>query len=121
MKKILIICFIGVLFSLLFNLPEYRELNNLIIINEIGLECDSNDLKTIYLKEIIPEKDDSGIEYKYKIHKVDGKINNKFYITSSNVITNCFSTNEFIYNNNINYNYIYHTQEDIKKELSKNT
>ena len=58
-----------VLFILVFfKIPEYRELNNIKIIESIGYDC-LND--KVYLKEIIPEKDDSGIEYKYKIHYTD--------------------------------------------------
>ncbi len=122
MKRNILIIIICVILSIFLNIPEYRELNDLVIVDSIGLDCEKN---TIYLKEIIPEKDDNGIEYKYKYYKfndIDKIKSNKFYLNNSKyIITNCHNTKDFLNTYNIKYKYIYHTQEDIKKELSKRT
>ena len=72
--------------------------------------------------DTISEKDDSGIEYKYRYYTYHNKINNnKIYLKGTRyIITNCINTNEVINTYNLNPKYIYHTNKDIKKELSKN-
>ena len=122
MKKNILIIISVILISLIFNIPKYRELNNIHIIEGIGINC-TNDKQIVYLKEIIPEKDDSGIEYKYRYYTYHNKINNnKIYLKGTKyIITNCINTNEVINTYNLNPKYIYHTNKDIKKELSKNT
>lgn len=122
MKKNILIIISVILISLIFNIPKYRELNNIHIIEGIGINC-INDKQIVYLKEIIPEKDDSGIEYKYRYYTYHNKINNnKIYLKGTRyIITNCINTNEVINTYNLNPKYIYHTNKDIKKELSKNT
>ena len=122
MKKNILILISVILISLIFNIPKYRELNNIHIIEGIGIYC-INDKQIVYLKEIIPEKDDSGIEYKYRYYTYHNKINNnKIYLKGTRyIITNCINTNEVINTYNLNPKYIYHTNKDIKKELSKNT
>ena len=121
MKKNILIIISVILISLIFNIPKYRELNNIHIIEGIGINC-TNDKQIVYLKEIIPEKDDSGIEYKYRYYTYHNKINNnKIYLKGTKyIITNCINTNEVINTYNLNPKYIYHTNKDIKKELSKN-
>ena len=122
MKKNILIIVSVILISLIFNIPKYRELNNIHIIEGIGINC-INDKQIVYLKEIISEKDDSGIEYKYRYYTYHNKINNnKIYLKGTKyIITNCINTNEVINTYNLNPKYIYHTNKDIKKELSKNT
>lgn len=116
MRKLLIIGFI-IISSLIIKIPEYRELNNLKIIESVGLDCVNN---KIYLKEIIPIKEDNGIKYEYIIYTSSNSINNKFYLNNTKyIITNCDNTSNFVLKNKIKFNYIYHTQADIKKELSK--
>ena len=121
MKKNILIIISVILISLIFNIPKYRELNNIHIIEGIGINC-INDKQIVYLKEIIPEKDDSGIEYKYRYYTYHNKINNnKIYLKGTRyIITNCINTNKVINTYNLNPKYIYHTNKDIKKELSKN-
>ena len=58
MKKILII--ILLIPTLFIKIPEYVELNNLIIIDTIIIQEENNHIK-IYLKEIIPTKNNQGI------------------------------------------------------------
>lgn len=115
MKKILILISIVLVFSITFNIPKYRELNNIKIIESIGYDCLNNN---IYLKEIIPKKDDNGIEYKYKVYKIKNNISDEYYLKSTKyIITNCDNTNTLISKYNLNPKYIYHTNKDIEKEL----
>ena len=67
MKKIILILLI-IIELFIIKIPKYEELNNLAIIKEIAIEYKENKY-TIYLKEIIPIKDNQGINYKYKIYK----------------------------------------------------
>jgi len=66
MKKLLIIMLLIPTFFI--KIPDYVELNNLIIIDTIIVKEDKNHIK-LYLKEIIPTKSDQGITYKYKYYK----------------------------------------------------
>lgn len=75
-KKILILLIIIELF--IIKIPKYEELNNLAIIKEIAIEYKENKY-TIYLKEIIPIKDNQGINYKYKIYKETSSTIKKAY------------------------------------------
>lgn len=69
MKKLLII--ILLIPTLFIKIPEYVELNNLIIIDTIIVKEDKNHIK-LYLKEIIPTKSNQGITYKYKYYHEEG-------------------------------------------------
>jgi hypothetical protein len=129
MKRIIliIIVFIGLIF---IKIPKYIELNNLIIVEGIGLEC--RDEYTLYIKEVIPIKSDNGITYKYKIYEnksneidklFDDIIDNSnkliFYRDTKYIITNCDSSSIITDKLKLNVNYIKHTKNNIKKELSK--
>ena len=83
MKKTIILFIILFIFSLFVKLPKYRELNDLKIIDRITIKCDY-----IVLREVIPNKDDSSIEYNYKYYKVK-KITNKFYTDRAKSINKC--------------------------------
>lgn len=107
MNKLLIILLLIPLFFI--NIPPYIELNNIAIIEEIGIKQNKNNY-TLYLKEIIPIKEDNSIKYEYKYYESTSKniktclkkINNK---TKKTIYLNKVKT---IYTNkNIN----------IKKEL----
>ena len=130
MKKIIYIVIFTAFILSFFIKDKYIELNNLVIVEGIGLEC-SDEEYNIYLKEIIPVKDDSGIEYEYKYYNVksdelnksysmfDEKISKEIYYDNTKyVITNCTSTKKLIYTYNINPKYIIHTNKNIKKELN---
>ena len=67
MKRLLlfIIILVG---AFIFKIPKYVELNNLTIIEGIGIEHLDNKY-TIYLKEIIPKKKENGIIYEYKFYQ----------------------------------------------------
>ena len=135
MKKLIlaiISVFIIILAFFIIKIPEYVELNNLMIVEGIGVECDHKNYK-IYLKEVIPTKDDTGITYKYKIINSDSfnslrKANKKreekskkkiFYKDAKYIITNCTKSNQIINYFNIDPNYIEHTKNEIEKEIKK--
>lgn len=97
MKKIImIILIIGLL--IVVKMPKYVELNNLIIIDEIHVDClDEYNLK---FREVIPKRDNNDITYKYKYYYGKGNnykdilqtsFNDKAYYVPSNVkiITKC--------------------------------
>lgn len=82
MKRTIILFIILFIFSLFIKLPKYRELNNLKIIDKVYVYCDY-----YLLREVILNKDDFELEYKY--HK-EKKINrNKYYIDKSKIIYKC--------------------------------
>ena len=116
MRKYLFLFIITLICLCSFNIPKYRELNELKIIEGIGYDCLNN---KIVLKEILPEKDDNGIEYKYKIYNIK-KINNDFYLKNTKyIITNCDNTSSLINKYKVKPKYIYHTNFDIEKELRR--
>ena len=101
MKKII---YILILISI-FIVPPYKELNNIKIIDAIGI-----DNNKIYLREVIPNKNNNEIKYKYKLNEINKKdINKKLYlykikfIVTNNTIPKYFinKTNNIIHSNNI--------------------
>lgn len=123
-KYVFIIYFIFCsIFLILVEIPNYVELNDLIIVDSIGIDCSNSN--TIYIKEIVPIKSDNKINYKYKIYSysdsnfnnlisgINDKISKKIYYERVKlIITNC--------NNDINIKSkkVIKTNKDIKKELS---
>ena len=63
MKKTLFIIIILFIISSFINIPKYIELNDLVIIDKIYIDCNN---KIIKYREIIPYKDNNSINYKYK-------------------------------------------------------
>lgn len=123
-KYIFIIYFIFCsIFLILVEIPNYVELNDLIIVDSIGIDCSNSN--SIYIKEIIPIKSDNKINYKYKIYSysdsnfnnlisgINEKISKKIYYDRVKIIyTNC--SNDI----GIKSKKIINTNKDIKKELS---
>lgn len=120
MKKILII--ILLIPTLFIKIPEYVELNNLIIIDTIIIQEENNHIK-IYLKEIIPTKSNQGITYKYKYYQEEGNdikniiskikknTNKKIYLQKAKkLITNKKNTNIIKKELDIKPNSIIHTK-----------
>lgn len=68
MKKIFLTLII-ILELLIIKIPEYNELNNIAIIEEI-LVIKQNNKYHITFKEIIPIKENNSLTYKYKEHKI---------------------------------------------------
>jgi len=135
MKKIIIgiLCVIvAILAFFLIRIPTYVELNNLMIVEGIGVQCNHGGYK-LYLKEVIPTKDDTGITYKYKVYdsenfssldkeykKMEEDSKKKiFYKDARYIVTNCTKSDEIINYFDIDPNYIEHTTEDIEKSIKK--
>lgn len=128
MKKILITSFIFIIIFIYF-VPEYNELNNLTIIDAIGVEK-IDDSYNVYFREIIPKKDENGIKYTYKIYNVktsnlskskkilEEKEKKKLYLNKIKIIYTNISSDYIKKTFNINTKIIYHTN-NIKKKLSK--
>ena len=122
--KIEIILLITLIIIRLFiKIPNYVELNNLAIIENIEVECLNNSYK-IRLKEIIPIKDDNGIEYDNKYYEEEGKSlkqikklfkdkNNKkiYYQRIKSIKTNCKTTDSIKKTFDINPKTIIHKKE----------
>lgn len=107
MKKIILIILIVLELSII-KIPSYKELNNLAIIEEIKVIKENNKY-TITLKEIIPIKENDGINYKYKYYKESSnsitdtinKLNNqtkkKLYLKKAkSLTTNIINSNNII-------------------------
>lgn len=70
MKKIIILILITLIFYTI-GIPKYTELNNLAIIEGVGVSY-KDERYIVYLKEVIPVKNDQGIKYKYKYYEEEG-------------------------------------------------
>ncbi len=130
MKKIFIIIII-ILGSIIFKIPEYVELNDLAIIENMAVEY-KDSRYTVYLKEIIPKKDENGINYDYKYYnasdidlddvykKLKAKTKKKLYYKSvKSLIINLEKSDEIVKIFSINPKNIIHTKKDLYKELKK--
>ena len=127
MKKItLLILILITLLSL--KIPPYIELNDLVIIETIIIKKDHN-IYNVYLKEIIPKKDNNSIIYEYKyynsknnniikaIESIQTKTDKKIYISKTKtLITNISNTDKLKKELNIKPNSIIHTK-NIEKYL----
>ena len=71
MKKRNIILLVSFFSLILIPIPKYVELNHLILVDSIEIEC-SNNQYHVSFKEIIPKKEDNGIEYEYKTYTKSG-------------------------------------------------
>lgn len=108
MKKYIPLIMILLLPLFFIKIPEYKELNNLIIIKTIEVKCKDNKYQ-VKLKEILPEKEDTSIKYKYKDYeeegnnlkdikeKIEESTNKKFYYKKIDyLITNCNNEKEIM-------------------------
>lgn len=131
--KRFILLLILICISFFIKIPEYVELNDLAIIEGIGISYNNNHY-TIYLKEIIPIKDEQGINYDYKYYKESGKTLNNAYQNLKNktkkklylkeaklIVTNIKTTDEIKNYFKIKNITIHHTKYDILKSLKKST
>ena len=82
MRKTIILFIVLFIISLFIKLPKYKELNNLKIIDKIYVYCDY-----YKLREVILNKDDFELEYKY--YKEKNIDRNKYYIDKSKKIYAC--------------------------------
>lgn len=129
MKKYLAILITIILMTIFIKVPKYVELNNLILVDGIGVSC-RNESYTLFIKEIIPTKKETGIIYSYKIYEdtnsninkayknIEKKVNKKIYSKEARyIITDCDKSNKIIKYFNINPKYIKHTKKNIAKEI----
>ena len=130
MKKLFIIIII-ILGAYIFKIPKYNELNNLAIIESIAVEYDGTNY-TLYLKEIIPTKNDQGIKYDYKYYqekdktiessykKIKEKTKKKLYLKRCKfLITNIHNSENIIKILSISTEIIYHEPNNIYEKLKK--
>lgn len=130
MKKLFIIIII-ILGAYIFKIPKYNELNNLAIIESIAVEYDGTNY-TLYLKEIIPTKNDQGIKYNYKYYqekdktiessykKIKEKTKKKLYLKRCKfLITNIHNSENIIKILSISPEIIYHEPNNIYEKLKK--
>ncbi len=126
MKKLLITTIIFILLFI-FIVPPYNELNNIAIIDSIGIEK-TNDNYIVYLREIIPKKSDNGIKYTYKIYKtytnklenIESKlqknVKKKLYLNKVKYLVININNTKLIDKLKINPKSIYHTN-NVKDKL----
>lgn len=129
MKKYLAILIAIILMTIFIKVPKYVELNNLILVDGIGVSC-RNESYTLFIKEIIPTKKETGIIYSYKIYEdtnsninkayknIEEKVKKKIYSKEARyIITDCDKSDKIIKYFNINPKYIKHTKKNIAKEI----
>ena len=103
MKKFLLYI-IGFLFLFFLPNPSYKELNQIHIIDQVTITCDSK--YHVVLREVIPKKKDNSIEYLYQNHSyqdtelsvIKDKIlkGNKYYLKGVKKISNdCHLSDDF--------------------------
>lgn len=130
MKKGLVILAV-LLASWILPIPGYEELNNLAIIEGIGISFE-NEKYTVWLKEIIPVKEEQGINYHYKFYegtatsvekamkKIEKNTRKKLYLKRSKFLAIDFENSSSIIKKlNIEPKNIYHPTEKIKEFLEK--
>lgn len=130
MKKALIILFF-IIIGIIIKIPEYEELNNLAIINSIAINTNNNKV-TIIIKEIIPKKNDNGIDYEYKYYKsnassleeafakIKTKTKKKIYLNKCKyLILDNTTSKDIITTLKIKPKYIIHTNKDINKYIKR--
>ena len=130
MKKIITITII-ILSLFIIDIPPYVELNKLAIIDSIGIDY-NNITYTVWLKEIIPIKDENGINYKYQYYKgtgktiknaynmIEQKTKKKLYLKRVKLlITNLKTSDDITKTLNIKPKTIYHSKQNILNHLKK--
>ena len=106
MKTKLLIFILTFIILIIIPIPNYVELNQLVLLDSITVTCSSKNYE-ISVKEIIPKKEDNGIKYDYKTYKASGgnllsakkvlekDISKKIYYQGiKKITTNCSNTEE---------------------------
>lgn len=127
MKKLIIATILLIIISLFF-VPPYNELNNLAIIDRIGIE-QKDKIYYVYLREVIPTKSDNGISYKYKVYDastdelenvldiLQDKTKKKLYLKKVKSLITNINSDDIKDKLNIKPESIYHTEE-VEKEIN---
>jgi len=130
MKKIFFVIIVFII-AILIKIPKYDELNNLAIIESVAVIYENKDF-TIYLKEIIPIKDEQGINYEYEyyhakssslektLQKIKSNTKKKIYLKKSKFLVTNYENSDFLKKKlNIKPKSIYHPSSDIYGFLKK--
>lgn len=126
MKKLIAITCLFIISSIFF-VPPYIELNDLAIIDKIGIEQKEN-LYYVYLREVIPTKNNNEIKYQYKIYSIEtnnldnsleqlqNKTKKKLYLDKVKSLTTNINTDTTLFTFFRRPKIIFHTY-NVKKEL----
>lgn len=128
--KTLIIVFILLLPVIIFGNPPYVELNDLAIIRGVAVSCGEE--TDLYFREIIPVKNDNGIDYQYEYYqgsgknirdafqKIELKTKKKLYLSKVKfLVTDCTKSDKILNDFDLDDVKVYHVQEDVLKHLKK--
>lgn len=128
MKKVVIVLLV-LIGAYLCKIPEYKELNDLAIIDGIGVYYDGDNYN-VYLREIIPIKSDRGIDYEYKYYddkdvdikkaykKIITNTKKKFYLKCCRtLITNLYTSDNIMKDLDIKPKSIVHKKDNINDSL----
>lgn len=128
MKKVIIILLV-LLGASIFKVPEYRELNDIAIIEGVAVDYDGYNYR-LYLREVIPIKGEQGIDYEYEYYEgVSSSVEEAYEEILSNtkkklylkrckfLVTNMYSSDDIISILNINPKTIYHDTKKVYEVL----
>ena len=131
MKKIIVLVVLIIMFAFIIKIPEYHELNDLAIIQGVGVEY-KNHSYTVYMKEVIPVRSDMGIDYEFKyyegessdlekaIERVQDKTKKKLYYNKVKFLVTDIENSDYIKEVlKIKPRNVYHPSGDIKGHLKK--
>lgn len=131
MKKIIVLVILIITFGFIIKIPEYHELNDLAIIQGVGVEYKNNSY-IVYMKEVIPIRSDMGINYKFKyyegestelekaLERVQDRTKKRLYYTKVKFLVTNIENSDYIKDVlNIKPKNVYHPVGDIKEHLKK--
>ncbi len=131
MKKIIVLVVLIIMFGFIIKIPEYHELNDLAIIQGVGVEY-KNHSYIVYMKEVIPVRSDMGIDYEFKyyegessdlekaIERVQDKTKKKLYYNKVKFLVTDIENSDYIKEVlKIKPRNVYHPSGDIKEHLKK--
>lgn len=131
MKKIIVLVVLIIMFGFIIKIPEYHELNDLAIIQGVGVEYKNNSY-TVYMKEVIPVRSDMGIDYEFKyyegessdlekaIERVQDKTKKKLYYNKVKFLVTDIENSDYIKEVlKIKPRNVYHPSGNIKEHLKK--
>lgn len=131
MKKVIILVVLIITFGFIIKIPEYHELNDIAIIQGVGVEYKNNSY-VIYMKEVIPVRSELGIDYKFKyyegestdlekaLERVQDKTKKKLYYNKVKFLVTDIENSNYIKEVlKIKPKNIYHPARNIKEYLKK--
>lgn len=131
MKKIIVLVVLIITFGFIIKIPEYHELNDLAIIQGVGVEYENNSY-TVYMKEVIPVRSDMGIDYEFKyyegessdlekaVERAQDKTKKKLYYNKVKFLVTDIENSDYIKDVlKIKPRNVYHPSGNIKEHLKK--